>query len=154
MFDPSVLTEEIDRHASICSSLVKSFSYVRDHVGYRCASPESYESKVGSLRRANDVDFIREILVAARRIAVFVLPESICGFQAFAVREARPDESPFEGVEHLGYVVSDIEQVSDLMNAEDSVQAQTVKTVGISRYLKCHGHGIEIEFREFPILDG
>lgn len=153
MFCPVQLIEDIEEHlrkvAPIHVALRPDIQVKRDHIGYRCDSKSSYEVKFNDL--AQQAGLVREIVVARRRIAVFRLEEEVCQFPAFALQAARADEEPWEGVEHLGYVVENLEQCHELLAPHDEFRVLPIKQVGAGRYFKMHLLGIEIEFRDKPI---
>ena len=156
MFQPVQLVPEIEEHvrrtAPIHVALGSGVELARDHIGYRCDSTKSYEVKLTDVSQQGEL--IREIVVAGRRIAVFHLEESVGQFHAFALQEARADQDPWEGLEHLGYVVENLDQCHQMLKRHEQFQVMPVKQVGTGHYLKVHVLGIEIELRDRPIEEG
>lgn len=138
--------------AAVRALIGLSIECVRDHIGYRCASEESYLTKYEELTQHGTL--LHEKLVAARRIAVFRLQQPVRGFSLFALQAPRPEEEPWEGVEHLGYVVQDLGTCHEAVIAHETLAAMPVKQVALGRYFKFYFEGIEIEFRDTPIEEG
>ncbi len=152
-FAPQQLLSDIDAHlaamAGVEHVLGRSLHPAPDHIGYRCDSTESYESKYNDLDHTEDL--LRQVVVAERRIAVFRLRQAVRGLALFALQEPRPDETRWEGLEHLGYVVADLEVFRQALQACEEIKTMPTKQVGAGRYFKFYFEGIEIELRDRPI---
>ncbi len=155
-FAPQQLLSDIDAHLSAMVGVEQvlgcSLHPAPDHIGYRCDSTESYESKYNDLHQTEDL--VRQVVVAERRIAVFRLRQAVRGLALFALQEPRPDETRWEGLEHLGYVVAYLEDFRQALQACEEIKTMPTKQVGAGRYFKFYFEGVEFELRDRPIEVG
>ena len=130
-------------------------SFEMDHVCYRVASPERYDSLRHAWSRYVRNFTFHESLVNGRPIAVFVLefPPTVCGRVIHAVELPAPKKGSAydEGWEHAEFVIEESfddfrARHSELVFDTKSVDKELNPELGLKL-----GHGLQVKFHHKPL---